>query len=113
MKVTIKKVKEEDKIFLSMQFPDDSGCNALMTLAELNKLQIDIDNFISNYNPECQAFDSTFDEFSFGKYGPPKRMTLIEVIENDAQYVSWCLDNEVISLNPKIEQRVLKRILEN
>jgi len=108
MKVKIN--KKEDKIFLSIQFPDESGCNAIMTLAELNQLQIDIDNFISNYNPECQAFDSLFDEFSFGKYGPPKRMTLVEVVENDAQYVDWCLEQEVISVNPKIAQRFQRKL---
>ena len=56
-----------------------------------------------------QHFKSFFEEFVFGKYSHLK-MTLQEVIDSDKQYVKWCLENGVISVDEKIENRFNRKL---
>ena len=48
---------------------------------------------------KTQKITSMYDEFSFGKYKGEK---LIDVIEDDKQYVNWAYESDAIDIDEKI-----------
>ena len=57
--------------------------------------------------PPNQIFHSFFDEFVFGKFHD---RILNDVIEANPKYVQWCINNGIIDINKKIEDRFNRKL---
>lgn len=56
---------------------------------------------------ELEQIDGIYTIFNFGKY---KGKTLLYVIDNDPQYIIWCIDNiEDFNINEKLKLELLSQ----
>lgn len=56
---------------------------------------------------ELEQIDGIYNIFNFGKY---KGKTLLHVIDNDPQYVIWCIDNiDDFNINDKFKNELLSQ----
>lgn len=52
------------------------------------------------------------DRFHFGKHSRPYAKTLRWVIENDAPYVVWCLEEEIIEIDLEADEELERKLVE-
>lgn len=47
--------------------------------------------------------------FTFGKYGPPAREQLEDVIDDDPDYIRWLVENDIVDFDEEAMELITKK----